>query len=74
MPSHLRILVIGLGLIAWVEAALPAESFEGKSNAHQVKSEADYEAEGYTAVPLNITPSRQVQIDGTLGDSGTMMP
>jgi hypothetical protein len=34
---------------------------------HQVKSKADYEAEGYTAVPLNITPSRQVQIDGTLG-------
>ena len=36
---------------------------------HQVKSKADYEAEGYTAVPLNITPSRQVQIDGTLGDN-----
>jgi aspartyl protease len=33
----------------------------------QVKSKADYEAEGYTAVPLNITPSRQVQVDGTLG-------
>jgi Aspartyl protease len=34
---------------------------------HQLKSKADYEAEGYTAVPLNITPSRQVQVDGTLG-------
>ena len=34
---------------------------------HQIKSKADYEAEGYSAVPLNITPSRQVQIDGTLG-------
>jgi len=34
---------------------------------HQVKSKAAYEAEGYTAVPLTITPSRQVQIDGTLG-------
>ena len=35
----------------------------------QVKSKADYEAEGYTAVPLNITPSRQVQVDGTLGSN-----
>ncbi|HEX6565158.1 MAG TPA: hypothetical protein VF020_12780 [Chthoniobacterales bacterium] len=34
---------------------------------HQVKSKADYEAEGYTAVALNVTPSRQVQVDGTLG-------
>ncbi|MBV8099838.1 MAG: hypothetical protein JOZ31_11825 [Verrucomicrobia bacterium] len=36
---------------------------------HQVKSKADYEAEGYIAVPLNITSSRQVQIDGTLGSN-----
>jgi hypothetical protein len=34
---------------------------------HQVKSKADYEAEGYTAVPLTITSSRQVQVDGMLG-------
>ncbi|HEX4200254.1 MAG TPA: hypothetical protein VHY59_01960 [Chthoniobacterales bacterium] len=33
MPFHLRILVIGLGLIAWVEAALPVKSFEGKSDS-----------------------------------------
>jgi hypothetical protein len=32
-----------------------------------VKSKTDYEAEGYTAVPLTITASRQVQVDGTLG-------
>ena len=36
---------------------------------HQIKSKADYEAEGYTAVPLSITPSRQVQINGTLGSN-----
>jgi hypothetical protein len=36
---------------------------------HQVKSKADYEAEAYTAVPLSITPSRQVQINGTLGSN-----
>ena len=36
---------------------------------HQVKSKADYEADGYTAVPLQITPSRQVQVEGTLGDN-----
>jgi hypothetical protein len=36
---------------------------------HQMKSKGDYEAEGYTAVPLNITPSRQVQIEGTLGNN-----
>jgi hypothetical protein len=34
---------------------------------HLVKSKADYEAEGYTVVPLTITPSRQVQVDGSLG-------
>jgi hypothetical protein len=36
-------------------------------NDHQAKSKADYEAEGYTALPLSITPTHQVQIDGTLG-------
>lgn len=36
-------------------------------NHDQLRSKADYEAEGYTAVPLSITPSRQVQIEGTLG-------
>jgi hypothetical protein len=38
-------------------------------DAQQVKSKADYEAEGYTAVPLTITPNRQVQVDGWLGDN-----
>jgi hypothetical protein len=33
----------------------------------QIKSKADYEAEGYSAVPLTITPSRQVEVEGTLG-------
>ena len=32
VPFHRRILVIGLGLIAWVEAALPGESFESRSD------------------------------------------
>jgi hypothetical protein len=36
---------------------------------HEVKSKVDYEAEGYTAVPLSITPSRQVKINGTLGSN-----
>jgi hypothetical protein len=34
---------------------------------HPVKSKVDYETEGYTAIPLDITSSRQVQVDGTLG-------
>jgi hypothetical protein len=38
-------------------------------DAQQVKSKTDYEAEGYTAVPLTITGSRQVQVDGSLGDN-----
>jgi hypothetical protein len=36
-------------------------------NDDQLKSKADYEAAGYIAVPLSITASRQVQIEGTLG-------
>jgi hypothetical protein len=36
-------------------------------NHDQLKSKADYEAAGYIAVPLSITASRQVQIEGTLG-------
>jgi predicted aspartyl protease len=33
----------------------------------QIKSKADYEAEGYRSIPFNVTASRQVQIEGTLG-------
>jgi hypothetical protein len=35
----------------------------------QVKSKSDYEAEGYSTIPLRITGSRQVQIEGTLGSN-----
>ena len=35
----------------------------------QVKSKSDYEAEGYIAIPLRITGSRQVQIEGALGSN-----
>ena len=33
----------------------------------QIKSKADYEAEGYRLIPFSVTSSRQVQIEGTLG-------
>jgi len=35
----------------------------------QVKSSADYEAEGYVAIPFTVTPSRQIQIEGKLGSN-----
>jgi hypothetical protein len=38
-------------------------------SADQVKSKAEYKGEGYLAVPLSITASRQIQIEGTLGDN-----
>jgi hypothetical protein len=48
-------------------------------NGDQVKSNTDYEAEGYIPIPFTVTPSRQIQIEGKLGsnhhqfclDSGT---
>jgi hypothetical protein len=33
----------------------------------EIKSKADYEAEGYRSIPFSVTASRQVQIQGTLG-------
>jgi hypothetical protein len=58
----MNLLVAKRALILWRKQQLYINP-----NDHQVKSKADYEAEGYTGVPLNITPGRQVQVDGTLG-------
>lgn len=58
----MNLLVAKRALIAWRKQQIYLNPDD-----HLVKSKADYEAEGYTAVPLNITPSRQVQVDGTLG-------
>lgn len=35
----------------------------------QVKSHADYEAEGYVTIPFTVTPGRQIQIEGKLGSN-----
>jgi predicted aspartyl protease len=32
VPFYLQVLVVGLGLIGWVEAALPAQAFQGKND------------------------------------------
>jgi len=58
----MNLLVTKRALIAWRKQQIYLNPHD-----HQVKSKAGYEAEGYTTVPLNITPSRQVQVDGTLG-------
>jgi hypothetical protein len=60
--------LLGMNLLATKRALIVwrKQQIYLNPDGHQVKSKADYEAEGYTAVPLNITPSRQVQVDGTL--------
>jgi hypothetical protein len=35
----------------------------------QVKSNTDYETEGYVPIPFAVTPSRQIQIEGKLGSN-----
>ena len=60
----MNLLVAKRALIVWRKQQIYFDP-----NDHPVKSKADYEAEGYTAIPLSITPTRQVQIDGTLGSN-----
>ena len=73
--------LLGMNLLAAHRALIlwrKQQIYLDPSDDH-ARAKADYEAEGYVAIPLSITSSRQVQIDGTLGgnhcqfclDSGT---
>ena len=70
----MNLLVAQRALILWRKQQIYLDPGDDRA-----KSRADYEAEGYIAIPLSITSSRQVQIEGTLGgnhyqfclDSGT---
>jgi hypothetical protein len=75
--------LLGMNLLAAQHALIlwrKQQIYLDPSDDH-AKSKADYEAEGYIAIPLSITSSRQVQIEGTLGanhyqfclDTGTPM-
>jgi len=60
----LNLLVANRALIRWRKQEI---CFNPRPD--QIRSKADYEAEGYIAVPLTITASRQVELDGTLGSN-----
>ena len=60
----MNLLVAKGAVIVWRKQQIYLNPRDG-----QLKSKADYEAEGYIAVPLSVTASLQVQIDGTLGSN-----